>query len=107
MQKVFRIYGQYQGLRGNVTGLPSWGKPVLLVAALPGILLLIASVALLIVLFLVSILALLLLTVPVYRVLRAFAPKSVAAEVEAPKGEEVFVQQSAGPRRQVEVKILE
>jgi hypothetical protein len=36
-----------------------------------------------------------------------FAPKSAAAEVEVPKGEEVFVQQSAGPRRQVEVKILE
>lgn len=105
MYKVFQYYGRYQGLRGNVTGLPSWGKPILLLAVLPGILLIVASVALLIVLFLVSILALLLLTAPVYRVLRAFAPRPVAAEVESPKGEEVFVQSS--PRRQVEVKILE
>jgi hypothetical protein len=106
MQNVFRVYGQYQGLRGSVSTLPPWGKPVLLLAALPGIILIAASVALFILLILVSILALLLLTAPVYRVLRAFAPKTVSRESQTPKSEEVFVE-STGPRRQVEVKILE
>jgi hypothetical protein len=107
MQQVFRAYGHYRGLKGNVSTLPSWGKPVLLLAALPGIVLLIVSVLLLIVLFLVSILALLLLTAPVYRVLRMFAPKPAQADFPPPpRGEEVFVQ-SPAPRRPVEVKILE
>ena len=106
MQNVFRVYGQYRGLRTNVAAFPSWGKPILLLAALPGILIAIASAALLIILFLVSILALLLLTAPVYRILRLFAPKDAAAQVETARGEEVFVQ-DIRPRRDVEVKILE
>lgn len=106
MQKVFQYYGRYQSLRGNVSGLPPWGKPVVLLFALPGVILLIASVALFVVLLLVSILALLLLTAPVYRILRVFAPNAATvARVEAPAGEEVFVQ--TGPRRPVEVKIIE
>jgi hypothetical protein len=86
-----------------------------MVAALPGIVLLLVSGVLLILLFLVSILALLLLTVPVYRVLRALGGGDAVRRTEAggPKGEEVFVQTveptETGPqtRRPIEVKILE
>src|SRR3954469_2282046 len=107
MQKVFHYYGRYRNLRGSVSTLPQWGKPIVFLFALPGLLLLIASVALFVALLLVSILALLLLTSPVYRVLRMFSPKQAAApRVDSPPQEEVFVQ-SSGPRRQVEVKIIE
>src|ERR1700759_3068002 len=106
MQQVFRAYGRYQGIKGNVSSLPSWGKPILLVAALPGILVLIAAVALFVLLLVVSILALLLLTAPVYRFLTVFKPRPQQVEVTSPPpGEEVFVQQQ--PRRPIEVKILE
>jgi uncharacterized SAM-binding protein YcdF (DUF218 family) len=107
MQKVFRYYNRYQTVRGSVSSLPSWGKPIVFLFALPGLLLLIASVALFVALLLVSILALLLLTAPIYRVLRMFPQKQApAARVESPPQEDVFVQ-SSGPRRQVEVKIIE
>ena len=102
MYRAFHYYSRYQGLRGNVSSLPQWGKPLLFLAALPGILL----IALSIVLFLVSLLALLLLTAPVYRVLQALAHKPVAAEVDSPRGPDPFVEQT-GPRRQVDVKILD
>ncbi|HZZ41849.1 MAG TPA: hypothetical protein VFE58_02845 [Tepidisphaeraceae bacterium] len=104
MTRVFQYYGRYQGLKGNVSTLPSWGKPLIFVAALPGILLILASAILLILFFLVSILALLLLTVPTYRFVRLFTPRT-SPQVELPKGEEVFVQ--SAPRRQVDVKIID
>ena len=108
MHKVFRYYSRYQTLRGSVSNLPQWGKSIVFLFALPGLILLIASVALFVALLLVSILALLLLTAPVYRVLRLFAPKQAGARVvEAPPQEEVFVDATRGPRRQVEVKIIE
>jgi UPF0716 family protein affecting phage T7 exclusion len=104
-----------------------------MVAALPGILLLIASVALLIVLFLVSILALLLLTVPLFRVLSALCgvkpgvvmPAGSSGFGPVPEGMEPVIDQASGEtppvtvveapqgdqprpaRRQIEVKIVE
>jgi hypothetical protein len=58
---------QFNGLRGSVTTLPRWGKAIILLAALPGLVLLLLSI----VVFLVSLLALFLLTGPVYRLVRA------------------------------------
>jgi len=67
MSRVFRYYSRFQGVRGNLLGLPAWARLALFVVALPGI----VAVSLSVAAFLVSLLALLLLTVPVYRLLRA------------------------------------
>jgi hypothetical protein len=67
--KLIEYYGRFQGVRGQVLGLPGWARGLIFLAALPGI----ALIALSILALLVSILALLLLTVPLYRVLRAVA----------------------------------
>jgi len=65
MFQVFNYYSRFQGVRGQLGGLPQWARFVLALFALPGILLLGLSILAL----LVSILALLLLTAPVYRLL--------------------------------------
>jgi hypothetical protein len=70
MSRLFQYYGQYQTVKGGVTGLPAWGRGLILIAALPGIVL----IALSILALGVSILALLLLTVPAYRLVRALTP---------------------------------
>jgi hypothetical protein len=67
MERLWRYYGTYQSLRGDVGGLPSWARTILVIVALPGI----AAIALSILVFLVSLSALLLLTVPLYRLLKA------------------------------------
>ena len=66
MERVVEYYTRFQGARSRLTGLPPWARFLLLVASLPGVVL----VALSILAFLVSLLALLLLTVPLYRLLR-------------------------------------
>jgi hypothetical protein len=65
MHQVFNYYTRFQGVRGQVGGLPQWARFVLALFALPGILLVVLSILALV----VSILALLLLTAPVYRLL--------------------------------------
>jgi hypothetical protein len=70
MSRIFQYYGQYQNLRGGVGTLPGWGRLLLFVAAIPGVLL----IALSILALGVSILALLLLTVPVYKLVRLLTP---------------------------------
>ena len=65
MYQFLNYYARFQGVRGQVGGLPAWARFVLGVVALPGILL----AGLSILAFLVSLLALLLLTAPVYRLL--------------------------------------
>jgi len=72
MSRVYSYYTRLGGVRGNLLGLPAWGRMVLFLLALPGVLLLALSIAAV----LVSLLALLLLTVPVYRLLRAMAGDS-------------------------------
>ena len=67
MFRLLQYYGQWQGFRGRVIQLPAWARLLLMLAALPGIVL----VALSILAFLVSVLALLLLAVPAYRVMKA------------------------------------
>jgi hypothetical protein len=66
MYQFLNYYARFQGVRGQVGGLPTWARFVLGVVALPGILL----AGLSILAFLVSLLALLLLTAPVYRLLQ-------------------------------------
>ena len=98
MQQLFEYYGRFQGLRGNLLGLPGWARFILFVLALPGILLLSLSIVAVV----VSLLALFLLTVPAYRFLRGL---TVRPEPESPIEEAV-----AGPtpgRRHVDVKIIE
>jgi hypothetical protein len=98
MYNFLQYYGRFQGLKGNVGGLPQWARMVLVIVALPGVVL----IGLSIVAFLVSLLALLLLTVPVYRVLKAVCVRPQKAE-QGP----VEVSEMGGPRRHVEVTIVE
>jgi hypothetical protein len=119
MFRFLQYYGHYQGFRSRVTQLPSWARLLLVIAAIPGALLL----ALSLMAFLVSLLALLLLTVPLYRLLSAAfgiegrptpVPGGVAEEIADPAGVEppVVVEtpvegEPRPTRRQIEVKIVE
>ena len=80
----FNYYAnQFQGLRGNLTGLPSWARFIVGIFALPGLILL----ALSILAFVVSLLALLLLTAPVYSVLKSLTSRrdaTVETELASP-----------------------
>ena len=89
MSRLFQYYGQYQNVKGGVTGLPTWGRALILIAALPGIVL----IALSLLALGVSILALLLLAVPAYKLVRAVSP---APRVTV---EGVMVEEPAGPVR--------
>ena len=77
MVKVFEYYSRAQGLRGQIVALPSWARALILIAALPGVVL----IALSLLALLVSILALLLLTVPLYRVLTALVGTATPVDV--------------------------
>ncbi|HEY1683162.1 MAG TPA: hypothetical protein VGG19_00235 [Tepidisphaeraceae bacterium] len=96
MLRFIQYYGKFQTAKGNVTSLPSWSKPLLFVAAIPGIILVLLSILL----FMVSILALLLLTVPVYQLVRVLSGmgKTTPAEVASP---------IEAPRRHIDVTIVE
>jgi hypothetical protein len=73
-----RYYGRFEGLRGNLTGLPGWARAIVGIFALPGLTLL----ALSIVAFVVSLLALLLLTAPVYSALKSLTNRSSGSEMD-------------------------
>lgn len=96
MLRFIQYYGRFQTAKGNVTNLPAWSKPLLFIAAIPGICLILLSILL----FVVSILALLLLTVPVYQIVRVLSgpgkvqPMEEASPIEA-------------PRRHIDVTIVE
>jgi len=78
MVEFTRYYGRFQGLRGNLTGLPSWARLIVAIFALPGLILL----ALSILAFVVSLLALLLLTAPVYSALKSLTNRSISSEMD-------------------------
>ena len=101
MQQLFEYYGRFQGLRGNLFGLPAWARLILFILALPGILVL----ALSIVAVVCRLAALFLLTVPAYRLLRAVTqgPREAAVPM-SPIGPVVI--DSPG-RRHVDVRIIE
>src|SRR4051812_19575477 len=121
MFRLLQYYGRFQSFRGRLLQLPAWARLVILVAAIPGALLM----ALSLMAFLVSLLALLLLTVPLYRVMSAiFGVEARPAATAVPGGvEETIADPSGGEpavvetptegeprparRRQIEVKIVE
>jgi hypothetical protein len=121
MFRLLRYYGQFQGFRGRLLQLPAWSRLVIMVAAIPGVLLM----ALSLLAFLVSLLALLLLTVPLYRLMAAlFGVEGRPAVTPVPGGVEERIADPAGGepafvetpvegepaptrRRQIEVKIVE
>ena len=122
MFRLLQYYGRFQGFRGRLLQLPAWARLLVMVAALPGVLL----VALSLIAFLVSLLALLLLTAPLYRLLSAVfgidgrpavtaVPGGVAEEIADPAGIEPPVvvetpvegEPTPTRRRQIEVKIVE
>jgi hypothetical protein len=99
MQQLFEYYGRFQGLRGNLLGLPGWARAIVFLLALPGIVALALSIAAV----LCSLAALFLLTVPAYRLLRILAARPVASSSPL---EETVVVDSPG-RRHVDVRIIE
>ena len=78
MIQFTRYYGQFEGLRSNLTGLPAWARAIVAIFALPGLILLGLSILA----FFVSLLALLLLTAPVYSALKSLTSRSVTSEME-------------------------
>ena len=109
MVKVFEYYTRAQGLRGRIVGLPAWARSLILIAGLPGVVL----IALSLLALLVSILALLLLTVPLYRGLRALvgtAPTPIGPQ-EPTRPSDLFGFPSDGltspGRKKVDVTIIE
>ena len=100
MQQLFEYYGRFQGLRGNLLGLPGWARAILFLLALPGIVALALSIAAV----LCSLAALFLLTVPAYRLLRILTAKPVASS-SSPL-EQTMGGDSPG-RRHVDVRIIE
>ncbi|HEV7299889.1 MAG TPA: hypothetical protein VGN72_11030 [Tepidisphaeraceae bacterium] len=89
MSRLFQYYGQYQNVKGGVTGLPGWGRALILIAAVPGIVL----IALSLLALGVSILALLVLAVPAYKLVRALTPEPRVIV------EGVMVEEPSGPVR--------
>src|SRR3954469_2350920 len=115
MLRFLQYYGRFQGVRGNLTGMPRWARAIVAIFAIPGLLLIGLSLIALV----VSILALLLLTVPVYRLLSAvMEPRRSSDSPENPPPQEFMSGGFASggfsssdpptaPRRHVEVKIIE
>jgi hypothetical protein len=97
MERVYHYYGKYQGLRGQIGGLPGWAKLIVFLAAVPGIIL----IALSVVAFLVSILALLILTLPVYRVLSGLTAGRKRRDLQAGQMDR------PNPRKHVDVTVVE
>ena len=104
MPQWVHYVGRYQDVTGRYRGLPSWGRLVVFVAAIPGIALGILSLAALA----VSIAALLVLAVPAYRLVAmisgatggGFGGGMTVASAESGEPD------SAG-RRQVDAKVIE
>lgn len=129
MYQLLGYHGKWQGFKGRLGQLPAWARFLVGVAALPGIVLLLLSIAAI----LVSLLALFLLTTPVFRLVCFFC--GVKSENErvsdgfgpVPEGMDVIIDEQGGgeqspqttvvvepvqdeprtPRRQIDVKIVE
>jgi hypothetical protein len=108
MPNAVHYFAQFQSARGRFGTLPSWCRFIVGIFALPGIALMLLSIASL----LVSILALLLLTVPVYQALQAVfgvrSPSGDATIVENPFAAFGFPSPE-GPagRRHVDAKVVD
>ena len=86
--------GRFRGFRGQIVGLPAWARLLVVLAALPGIVLVGLSLMALI----ISIIAVLILTVPVYSLLRRLIRPASIPQDQSPI--------SAGVKR-VEATIVE
>jgi len=71
-----QYYGQFQGLRGNLGGVPPWGRFILMLAAVPGLLVVLVGALLLI----AGVLLILLLVLPVYRIVRFVIPSRATSD---------------------------
>ena len=115
MLQILNYYSRFQSSRQSLAGLPAWGRFLITLAAIPGIIL----VGLSLLALGVSILALLLLTVPIYRVVRWIAGEEPAYDpLEVMAGPSVVVDEphveqvssadiTDRPKRQIEVTIVE
>jgi hypothetical protein len=131
MLRFLEYYGRWQGFKSRTQQLPGWARFMIVVAALPGVLLISLSLLAL----LVSILALLILTVPTLRIVSVLSgigrgkqavqragtggfgpvPEGMEEVVEQPGSEEPAATVVDSPvegeprpaRRQIEVKIVE
>ena len=105
MYQFLNYYARFQGVRGQVGGLPAWARFVLGVVALPGILL----AGLSILAFLVSLLALLLLTAPVYRLLQFVTGSGQYRDVNEQRVSEPAssMGEPSPGRRHIDVTIIE
>ena len=115
MPNAVHYFARFQNVRGGWGNLPPLARSIVTIFALPGIALLLLSIAAM----LCSIFVLLLLTVPVYRVLQAvFGGRQPISEPRAPENPFVFSlfgqalgsadssDESPG-RRQVEAKVTD
>jgi hypothetical protein len=108
MFQFIHYFGKYQALRGRVSEIPSWGKFLIGLAAIPGVVIALLSIVGLG----VSILALLLLTVPVYRLVRAIGSLGPRRPIEGELMDDVVIedpgqyQQGTG-RKQVQGTVVE
>lgn len=100
MFKILGYYNRFEGLRGGVAGLPGWARFLLLIAALPGIVLMGLSILA----FVVSLLTLLLLTMPVYRLIQGIIGAKAQANEDVVLGSPSM---TTPGRRHVDVKIVE
>jgi len=105
MRQYSHYVGRFRVVGGRLTGLPPWAKAIVGVAALPGAILVVLSIAA----FVISILALLLLTLPVYRLLSAVTSAGGLPSPETrqdPQGQ-VPPPPAFPGRRHVDVKVIE
>ena len=97
----FQYINTFGSVRSGFASLPSWARLIVIVAAIPGLVLMLLSVLILI----VSIIALLLLTVPTYRLMQLVSFSGYSGQRQ---DERVPVEMSPSPgRRQVDAKVIE
>jgi hypothetical protein len=108
MFRILNYYGRFERARGQWGGLPAWARGVLFVAALPGLVLALLSVAA----FAVSVGILLLLVVPVYRLVSAVngtgrGRPAAGPPMHSPMPQVEIPAATPQGRRHIEVTIIE
>ncbi|MCC6239023.1 MAG: hypothetical protein IT448_01805 [Phycisphaerales bacterium] len=108
MLQFIRYYGKYQSLRGNFGSMPGWGRLLVALLAVPGVVIMLSAILA----FVIGLGVLILLTTPIYRLLMAMtASRSATTAASDP-----FVDAEAvapdfpvnpAPRRHIDVKIVE
>ena len=97
-----QYYGQFQGLRGNIGGVPPWARSILILAAIPGLVVVLAGALLLV----AGVLLILLLTLPAYRAMRLFSGRSPTSEPISPAGVDLDSPAESPGRKAVESRIV-